>query len=381
MLEIATGIVFGVDTSIPEPPRGIGDPRTALERDLIGSLQKPPCGVAFSGGRDSSAVLAVATLVARKHQLPDPIPVTLRFPGVENTDETSYQVSVVRYLGLAEWARLEPGDSLDILGDAATELTQRHGLLYPGNIQFLVPMLDAVRGGALLTGLGGDEVLAGHPNYTLAASLLGRRRPSRRLMRDLAKRYVFRKRRRDQIRTELAGNFPWLVPDARREVIERLVEVQLTDSLLADRHLTSITYRMRYLHRAQTDMATVAADFEVTASHPLLGAEFVGAIADRAGRVGRPSRTEAMEDLFGDALPPEIIQRTSKALFDDVFWTHMTSEQVETLSLGPLADHIDGPALREVWRSDAVKGNTYLIAKYLWELKASGAPKDADEAT
>ena len=87
---------------------------------------------------------------------------------------------------------------------------------------------DAVRGGALLTGLGGDEFLAGHPNYALAASLLGRRRPSRRLMGDLVKRYVLRKRRRNQTRTELADNFPWLVPDARREVIERLVEVQLT---------------------------------------------------------------------------------------------------------------------------------------------------------
>ena len=48
----------------------IRDPRRALEHVVREALLRPPCGVAFSGGRDSSAVLAVAAHVARRDGLP-----------------------------------------------------------------------------------------------------------------------------------------------------------------------------------------------------------------------------------------------------------------------------------------------------------------------
>jgi asparagine synthase (glutamine-hydrolysing) len=296
---------------------------------------------------------------------------------VGDADETSYQESVVRRLGLSEWARIHPADSLDILGDLSSRLTQRHGLLYPGNIHFLVPMLDIVRGGALLTGLGGDEVLEGHGNHALAAMMTAQQRPSRRTVRSLAKRYVLRGRQRDRSREAMDGYFSWLVPQARRLVIERMVESLMSDSLWADRQLTTITYRMRYLHRARTDLSRVAADFGVDVTHPLLGAEFVGAVADRYGRVGFSSRTESMEQLFGDLLPDDVIRRTSKAVFDEVFWTDTAAERVRELSLSPVAEYVDEEALRRHWRSDEPKGNTFLLAKYLADV---ATPTDGSDA-
>jgi len=370
MLEIASGMVFGFDTSIPDPPRSKGDIDAELEQILIPALRRPPCGVAFSGGRDSSAVLAAATSVARLHQLPDPIPITFRFPNAKDTDETSYQESMIRHLGISEWSRIEPGDSLDVLGDASTRLTAQHGLLYPGNIHFLVPMLEVLRGGALLTGVGGDEMLNGHPNHAFAAMLVGKQRPSRALIRGFAKRYLRRERARQEVRQRAASYFRWLVPEARRVVIEEIAQASSADLLFADRHLTSVVYRMRYLHRARIDMTRVAEGFGVSLVQPFLNAGFVGAVAARVGGVGRPTRADLMKELFGGLLPLELNERVSKARFDDVFWTKHAASAVTSQSVHPLSDVVDEQALRQLWSSDAPKGNTYLIVKYLWRLEA-----------
>ena len=65
-LELAAGRMFGED---PEAP-GIAHvelrgttPLSALEEAILPALEREPCLVSFSGGRDSSAVLAVATRV------------------------------------------------------------------------------------------------------------------------------------------------------------------------------------------------------------------------------------------------------------------------------------------------------------------------------
>ena len=72
--EIATGMVFGaVDDRSPLPRSGRLDPLEALEHELLPALLRPPCMVSFSGGRDSSAVLAVAVsaYTARGPAAPD----------------------------------------------------------------------------------------------------------------------------------------------------------------------------------------------------------------------------------------------------------------------------------------------------------------------
>ena len=72
------------------------EPSAALERAVLPALLRPPCVVSFSGGRDSSLVLAAAVAVARSEGLAAPIPITVRFPASAESDEQEWQERVVR---------------------------------------------------------------------------------------------------------------------------------------------------------------------------------------------------------------------------------------------------------------------------------------------
>ena len=78
-----------------------------------------------------------------------------------------------------------------------------------------------------------------------------------------------------------------------------------------------------------------------------------------------------MTELFGGLLPTELAERTSKARFDDVFWTDHAARAVASLTVQPLSDYVDEDALRRFWSSDTPKANTFLIAKYLYQMEAA----------
>jgi hypothetical protein len=158
-LELASGLVFGdggrpADLPLESPPV---PPRAALERAVLPALRRPPCLVSFSGGRDSSAILAVATAVARREGLALPIPATNRFPTADGTLETEWQERVIAYLGIEDWIRRDLTDELDCVGPVATRVLRRHGVLWPCNTHFHDPLFEAAAGGSVLTGIGGDE--------------------------------------------------------------------------------------------------------------------------------------------------------------------------------------------------------------------------------
>jgi asparagine synthase (glutamine-hydrolysing) len=161
-LEIASGLVLAPRGPLPElPPVPPGTTsRAALERAVLPALRRGPCLVSFSGGRDSSAVLAVAVAVARREGLPLPVPVTHRFPSASETDEAAWQEQVIAQLGLEDWMRIELASELDAIGSVATAVIERHGLLWPCNTYFHEPIFEAAAGGSVLTGIGGDEALS-----------------------------------------------------------------------------------------------------------------------------------------------------------------------------------------------------------------------------
>jgi hypothetical protein len=221
-VELATGIVIGDGADpgpLPAVPAG-ETPLEALERACLPALRRGRCCVSFSGGRDSSIVLAAATRVARREGLPLPLPVTNRFPHAGPTDESDWQELVVRHLGLDDWLRIDHTDALDIVGPVARQVLARHGLLWPFNAHFHVPLLEAAEGGTLLTGIGGDE-LFGSSRWARAASvLLLRESPRPRDLMRIALLASPRPLRRATLARRFPEDlFPWLTAPARRELI------------------------------------------------------------------------------------------------------------------------------------------------------------------
>ena len=74
-IELATNMVFEIDPGATGLPEITSETTvlSAVEDAVLPAVSRPPCVVTFSGGRDSSLVLAVATRVARREGLPDPI--------------------------------------------------------------------------------------------------------------------------------------------------------------------------------------------------------------------------------------------------------------------------------------------------------------------
>ena len=178
-LEVASGLVLG-NVEPPDPIRGSAPtPRAAMERALVEPLRRGPCLVSFSGGRDSSAVLAVGQR-SPPRGVPPPIPATLRFPNAEDSAETEWQESVIDHLGLVDRVRVEATDELHRVGPAATATLERHGLLWPSNAHFHAPLFARAHGGSFLTGIGGDELLGSSRWFHARRVLAGRVVPTPR---------------------------------------------------------------------------------------------------------------------------------------------------------------------------------------------------------
>ncbi len=158
-LEAAAGFPIGTEATsrfaITPTDR---EPLEALIDVAAEILARGPTYVAFSGGRDSSAVLAATVVAARRHGLPDPIPITQRFTDAPSTEEDSWQQSVVDRLGLTRWEVIEIAEELDLLGQIARSALLAHGLMWPPNSYFLVPMLERAHSGTLMTGIDGDGI-------------------------------------------------------------------------------------------------------------------------------------------------------------------------------------------------------------------------------
>ena len=371
--EIATGMVFGVDddrSTLPDPDGST--PLQALERELLPALLRPPCMVSFSGGRDSSAVLAAAVKLAKREGLAPPIPVTNVFPEVREADEDEWQQHVVRHLGLTEWLRLQHTDELDLLGPYAQRVLLRHGLVWPFNVHFHLPLLDAARGGSMLTGIGGDELFGAAQRERTAALIAGQLRPrARDLLRvglalspHLVRRIVLTRRQPVEL--------PWLRPRAQR----RLRGMLAAWSADAPRGLTrrlAWVRSSRYLEVATTALERTAHDTDVLLVHPLLSVRLWAQVAKAAMPLGFVGRSDGMRRLFGDLLPDDICTRTSKALFDDAFWTARTRDCLSSLSGAGVPDEwVDRAALAEHWQQEHPLANSFTLLQAGWLASRQG---------
>lgn len=370
-LEVAAGWVPGYvqDGPIRGPAGGL-PPRQALERAVLPALLRSPCVVTFSGGRDSSAVLAVATDLARREGLPPPLPVTKVYPGVAETDETSWQELVIRHLGLAEWTRLAFADELDLIGPIAANVLARHGVLWPALAYAELPVFEVASGGAIVTGHGGDEVFGPVRASPVRYALASKSQPSRWLTRGVAEAVTPRRLRRQilkaQVRQELQA-YSWLRPAARDAFGEAILADRLGEPLTWHRSIRRMLDRRTWRIGSRT-IALLAREAGVDCVvHPLHDEGFVDALAPVAGRTGFTGRRAAMTAVFGDLLPPKLLERRSKAYFNPVsFAQHSREFSGGWSGAGINLDLVDPDALKGEWQSRMPHAGSYTLLQSAW---------------
>lgn len=365
-LEIAAGGLYGLLPKTALPPSSL-TPRQALDNAILPALEVGPCFVTFSGGRDSSGILAAATALARREGLPLPVPVTRVYPDLPDTDESSWQRLVVEHLGLKEWVRLEfrSGES-DLLGDAARASLLRHGVLYPAALHSHGAMFERLEPGSLLTGEGGDAVLGNRRGTALA--LLRRRRINAQVVRAAADSLLPRplQRLRTQALLKDSHQARWLQPRALVEHARRAAADIAAEPLLYPASTWFIT-RMRSFATIQHNHAAIAAEYGLRASDPLLDRGFLAALAHAGGRLGYPSRTFAMRALFSDVLPREALIRSTKASFNMAHTGGVTMEFAQGWDgTGVDPTLVDVDRLRQVWLSDQPTMTSGLLLQSAW---------------
>ncbi len=340
-LELAAAVPVGLQARPSRRPAGGEHPRAALEAVLLPHVRAGRLHVSFSGGRDSSLLLAVAAHLARREGADAPVPVTLRVEGSAVADEDDWQRLVLGHLGLRERVVLPVGDELDVVGPVALRLARAGGLAFPPNSHLHVPLLEAAAGGTLLTGAGGDEVLTS--SATRAARVVARAlRPGWRDVAVvgagvLAPPLVRRRMRR------LVPLRPWLSPEGQAAYARATVREWARPHDGWSRELRRFE-ASRYVAALRAGSRSLEAVGGAALVHPLLAPRFLDALAGAGGRTGHGGRTAGMRLLAGDLLPEAVLGRTTKGEFGDATWRGASRRH--RLDPAVLAAVADDPGLR-----------------------------------
>jgi hypothetical protein len=369
-LETAWGWVPGWQPADPsDAGRPAMTPRAALEGIVVDALQHSPCIVTFSGGRDSSAVLAVAVAVARREGLPLPVPLTQVFRSAPETEESSWQELVLRHLEVTDWIRHSFDDEMDVVGPVSAAGLRRHGVIWPPLAYSQQLAFDVARGGAMLSGEGGDEVL-GPQRITPMTQLAARRAPlDRRAVKHLGFALAPWPLRRAAMQWQARSEqqLAWLRPAAAKEYRAAMADEVARYPLRWDHSIRALRRRRAVRTGLFRNFDLLARESAVHYVHPLLDATFLEALAAFGGPRGFASRTEAMRALFADLLPPAILARSSKAVFNaSAINIHSRSFIASWTGAGVDPELVNPDLLLAEWQSPSVDSRTFMLLQQAW---------------
>lgn len=369
---MAFGWVAGKGTAPKHQRFHLETPLQALGSALRRPLESPPCLIGFSGGLDSSLVLAVAVAVSRRECLDPPIPVTLCFPSAPESDEEYWQRLVIDHLKLDDWIRITLGSELDLVGPVAAGLLLRHGVVWPPMLYRTIPVLEKAKGGTLLTGEGGDNVFGAARITALTRILRGDAPSTDQVARQLAKAMMPRltRWRRKALGRPPRATVPWLTQSASRAY-----------QAMRDRRDDAMPFSWNNFVRAfpqeravqlalQHNQPLIAAELRAKVSHPLLEGRFIEALSKAGGLFGYTSRSQALSILFPGLLPQPLYERTTKARFDGTaFNAHSREFVLNWRGLGLDPDLVDANALRTEWQKPFPNSASFGLLQAAWLAK------------
>lgn len=308
--------------------------------------------------------------MARRDGLAMPIPATLVFPGSDDADESEWQDLVLGHLGLIDRLRIEVHDELDAVGPVAQEALRRHGLVWPFNAHFHLPIIERAAGGTVVTGFGGDELGRSSATAFAERALTGRRRlrwddvlviglaVSPRTIRAA----VHRRRAREELQ-----KLPWLTPAGTRHISTALGRLRGSSPLGWERRVRQRFWRDRYF-RVCIETFSVMGDYhDVRMVHPFVDDRVLDALATAGGFGGFGSRGQLMAELFGDLLPERLVRRTTKGAFSDPLWTRTAHAfAAEWSGAGLDEDLVDPVALRRHWLGDDTNVLSTTLLQQAW---------------
>jgi hypothetical protein len=366
LLDLACGMPLGWNGEPPLTPRASSFDETC---DLLwsGSFDRGPCHIPFSGGRESSMWLATATRHARRHGHDDPIPLTLRHPGLASAEELEFQERIVAHLGLADWKRIEV-DDLDLVGSVARETLSLTGPLWPPNAYLMAPLVEAAHAGVFVFITGLSDFFAWWRWAPLVALLDGTRRyPGKRDLALLASVLVpASMRARAAARRGTPPPMPWLRPEAARDAFALLRLRHADVPLRFDRAMGSqVTHRC--FDGAAGTLDALGRSLDTPVEQPLRRAGVVESLAGSGGGRGFRSLTAMLRAMCGELLPAELLAARRGPDLNPVFFGEASREFAAELTGDGLAESIvDVEVLRRNWLSDRPDPRTACLLQYAW---------------
>jgi asparagine synthase (glutamine-hydrolysing) len=322
----------------------------------------------FSGGRDSSALLALALHVARRDGLPDPIALTDIFPGDAAADEAQWQERVIGHLKAPEWIKHDLGsDDSDAVGPAATRAYRRYGAFYPPLAYKHIRYFRVAAGGTVMKGEGGDELFTSKRSAVFRLAVERQGRVSRGHARSALGQVLPARARAHRVRRKgPADSFTWLLPEARAELTRQLVVHECSEPLDWRRAVWREISRRAAIEANRT-FERFADDAGAVAASPFLDPRFVASFAHAGGRLGYTGRNAANRSLFSDLLPEEVLTRSTKATFNaSVFQHHTRAFARQWTGVGVPLEFVDPERLRAQWQSDSPHACTLLLLQAAW---------------
>lgn len=353
-LEAAVGVPLGLRRRALTP-EGLqnGSARTAIEAlfDQAIAAANGRAAVMFSGGRDSSVVLALATASCRRLGAPDPVAVTAVYPGDEAADEDSWQRLVMRHLDLQAHRRIVVTDQRRALSERARSSMTKRGSLWPPAVHTQDLFFEVAPRSALFTGEGGDGIL--EQRRVTPVTLVRQDAPRVRASLALAALDALVPNAPHALGAIAARLATWELPWIRASARPRIAQLDTVHR--GPLHWGSATLfilKYRSIELLSHNTCKVAADWGVDLYHPLIEPSFVAALAEQGGAWGYRGRTDMFRRLFGDLLPDKILARQSKAAFNESRWGDDERDFASSWSgEGLVPSVIDVEALRAQWLS------------------------------